>query len=92
MKQLFSKILIVLALFSISAELSTISFNSDSQYVMTDTDESDKKEKEEIEKDKILNLSNLNFLYFKKESIADFFIPNISTAFIFLPEIPPKQV
>lgn len=78
-------------LFSISAEISPFSFSSDSHYVMTDMDESDKKEKEEVEKDKILTLYSINFLSFKKETISDFFIPYISVAYKFLPEIPPKQ-
>jgi hypothetical protein len=90
MKILLSKILILLMLFSIGAELSAFSFKTgNTQYVMTDTDESDKKE--EVEKDKILTLYTVNFLYFKKEVIVAFSIPYTSAAFKMLPEIPPKQ-
>lgn len=79
-------------LFSIGAELSGVSFNAGiTQYIMTDMDESDKKEKDEVEKDKMLTLYSINILSFKKEIVSDFFIPYISVAFKFLPEIPPKQ-
>jgi hypothetical protein len=92
MKYLLSKIWILLILFSLGAELSIALFeNGKAQYAMTDLKDSDKTEKEEIEKDKILSFSSVKPLSFKKEVKADFFIPFSSSAYTFLPEIPPKQ-
>jgi hypothetical protein len=91
-KKLFTKIVILLMLFSIGAELSGVSFTaSTTQYAVTDIDGSDKKEKDDFEKDKMLAIGSIDILTFKKQIVSDFFIPYISVAFKILPEIPPKQ-
>ena len=94
MKQIISKILILVLLFSIGAELSAVSFDAGAnQYVMTDDmTESGKKEKEEVEKDKILALSSFIFLPFKKNRVSGFLTVYTTGLFKLLPEVPPKQV